>query len=92
MLLVVCISGKKYIKSVDTLDEFVITDIVSKLIHKDDISHNVEGTELTIDEEYDIYETEFVDDPGDSEDEPIGCFYVTNNTLLFEGGVVHSEF
>lgn len=92
MLLIVCISGKKYIKSVDTLDTVIIFDIISKLLHIDNITHNVDGTELTIDEDYDIYDTEFVDDPGDYEDEPIGTFWITNNILVFEGDVTHSEF
>ena len=92
MLLVVCVSGKKYIKSVDTLDTAVIEDIVPRLVHIDNLTHNVDGTELVIGEDYEIYDTEFVDDPGDYEDEPIGTFWVTNNVLLFEGDVTHSEF
>lgn len=91
MLLVLYTNGKKYIKSVDTLDESILTDYISKILHKD-ISHNIEGKDAILDEEYEIYETEFVDDPGDSEDEPIGGFYVTNLTLLFDGDVTHTEF
>lgn len=92
MLLVVRIPGKKYVKSVDTLDTSVIEDIISRLLHIDNLCHNVDGTELVIDESYDIYDIEFVDDPGDREDDPIGTFWVTNNVLLFEGDVTHSEF
>ena len=92
MLLLVCVSGKKYIKSVYTLDEVAIFDIISKLLRVDNLTYDVDGNELIIDEAYDIYDTEFVDDPGGYEDEPIGTFWVTNNVLLFEGDVTHSEF
>lgn len=91
MLLVLYTQGKKYIKSVDTLDESILTDYISNILHKD-ISHNIEGKDAVLDEEYEIYETEFVDDPGDSEDEPIGSFHVTNLTLSFDGNITHTEF
>ena len=91
MLLVVRISGKKYIKSVDTLDTTVIEDVVSELLHIDNLRHNVDGSELVINKSYEIYDTEFVDDPGDYEDESIGTFWVTTNTLLFDD-IVHTEF
>lgn len=90
MLLVLYTCGKKYIKSVDTLDESILTNHISSILHKD-ISHNIEGKDAALDKEYEIYETEFVDDPGDSEDEPIGYFHVTNNIIEFEGDDVYLE-
>ena len=91
MLLVVRTHGKKYIKSVDTLDTADIEDIVSKLLHIDNLRHNVDSTELVIDKSYEIYDTEFVDDPGDYEDDYIGTFWVTANVLIFDD-IVHTEF
>ena len=92
MLLVIRACGKKYIKSVDTLDANFIIDIVSKLLNKDNISNNTNSSELIIDESYFIYENEFVNESDEKEDEEhIGVFWITNNTLLFDD-IVHTEF
>lgn len=91
MLLVIVLGNDLYVRSINNITESSVTEIIEKLLHKE-ICHNIEGSELTVDKEYSIYEANFIDDPGDCGDEEIGVFYVTNDTLHFHDYGTYSSF
>ena len=91
MLLVIVLGQDLYVKSINDITESSVTEIIEKILHKE-ICHNIEESELILDKEYYIYEANFIDDPGDYEDEEIGVFYVTNDTLHFHNYGTYSSF
>lgn len=91
MLLVIVMGNNLYVKSINDVKESSVTEVIEKILHKE-ICHDIEDSELILEKEYNIYEANFVDDPGDCEDDEIGVFYITNDTLHFHDYGSYSSF
>lgn len=83
MLLIIFSNKGQYVSSINSLNEQDISDTIERLLHNTFL-HNIDGDEAILNKSYELYEDQFVDDPGDCEPDTIGKFMITDKSIFYD--------